>query len=388
MVQARLDDVLEAAVAGGDVPGCVAMVVDRTDTRYARSVGRRALDGEIPMALDAVFRLASMTKAVTSIAALQLIEQGRLHLEQPVASVLPEFAELGVLTGFYGEHPAIRPPRSPVTVRHLLTHTSGLAYEYWSAPLQRWTKLTGNPGVLSGKRAGLMTPLIADPGALWMYGIGTDWAGLLVEAISGQSLDRYFADHITGPLGLHDTAFELAAEQAARLVGVHARGADGVLQSIPFQRPPGHELWNGGHRLHGTAPDYARLLRMLLNRGTLDGARILAEQTVQLAHRNHIGDLLVTRLDTLAPAVTLDAEFFPGMRKQHGLAYMLTAEQWPGRRAVGSGFWAGLFNTYFWIDPTHGIAAVLMMQLLPFADARALALLDAFERAVYAELCC
>lgn len=378
----KIDAVLKYAIEHGDAPGCAAIVLDRTSIRYAGAFGVRDLDARTPMTLDTVFRLASMTKAITSVAAMQLVERGRLHLDQPVASVLPVFGALGVLTGFYGDKPAIRPPRTPVTLRHLLTHTSGFAYEFWNAPLREWVRITGNPGVLSGKRAGLMTPLTCDPGAAWVYGISTDWVGQMVEAASGETLDKYLAANVLGPLGMAETCYEPTAAMNARMVGLSARDGDG-LRAMPHAHPPAQEIWNGGHGLHSTAADYARFLQMLLNCGTLDGAHILQAKTVALMGENHIGDLLVTRLNTIAPNLVQDAEFFPGMRKTHGLAYMINCEQWPHRRAIGSGFWAGLFNTFFWIDPTHGIAGLLLMQVLPFADARVMAALDAFEEAVY-----
>ncbi len=382
----KIDAVLKQAVAHGDVPGCVAMVLDRESIQYAGAFGVRDLDNGRPMTLDTTFRLASMTKAITSVAAMQLVEQGRLALDQSIASVLPAFGELGVLTGFYGENPAIRAPRTPVTLRQLLTHTSGLAYEYWNAPLRKWIQRSGNPGVLSGQRAGLMTPLVCDPGAAWVYGSGIDWVGQMIEAVSGTTLDKYLAANVLDPLGMRDTGYVPTPAMTARLVGVSARDADGVLGAVPFQAPPAQEIWNGGHGLISTAADYARFLQMLLNRGALEGTRVLAAKTVAVLGENHIGDLLVTRLETIAPWLTLDAEFLPGMQKKHGLAYMINCEQWPNRRAIGSGFWAGLLNTFFWIDPTNGIGGLLMLQLLPFADGLAMALLDGFEEAVYSAL--
>jgi methyl acetate hydrolase len=231
-----------------------------------------------------------------------------------------------------------------------------------------------------------MTPLVCDPGAAWHYGSGIDWAGLMIEAVSGTTLDKYLAENVLDPLSMRDTRYEPTPAMNARLAGVSARDADGTLSTLPFQSPPTPEIWNGGHGLISTAADYARFLQMLLNRGALAGTRVLAAKTVDLMGENHIGDLLVTRLETIAPRLTLDAEFLPGMQKKHGLAYMLSCEQWPNRRAIGSGFWAGLLNTFFWIDPINGIGGLLMLQQLPFADGRVMALLDSFEEAVYSTL--
>ena len=381
----RIGSVLSTGIERGQAPGCVAMVVDRTSTRYASAFGVRDLATAAPMQVDTMFRLASMTKAITSAAAMQLVERGKLTLDTPVAKVLPEFGALGVLTGFYGDTPAIRPPSHPVTLRHLLTHTSGLGYEFWSAPLTQWLKVTGTPGILSGQLSTLRTPLLHDPGAAWTYGRGTDWVGRMVEATSGQTLDTYVQHHLLTPLGMHETSFDPSPALTPRMAELAIRDASGGLAPLPFEWPAGHELWNGGHRLHSTAADYARFLQMLLNGGTFHGARVLESNTVERMGQNHIGDLWVTNLRTVQPAYTNDAEFFPGMRKKHGLGYMINCEQWPNRRAIGSGCWAGVFNTYFWFDPAHGLAGLLMTQVLPFADHGTMALLDAFEEAVYTE---
>lgn len=381
---ARIDSALKAAVDAHQIPGCVAAVFDQTSTLYSTAFGVRALDMPTPMTVDTVFRLASMTKAITSIAAMQLVELNKLTLDQPVAEVLPEFGQLKVLTGFYGEHPALRTPARPATLRHLLTHTSGLAYQFWNAPLTRWLEVTNTAGILAGTFAGLTAPLTCDPGAAWVYGSGTDWAGRMVEAASGKTLDVYLEESILGPLGMHETRFEPTAAMRARMVGVTARDPNGTLTALPFEWPAGHEYWNGGHRLHSTAADYTRFVQMLLNRGTFNGTQILQSATADVMHQNHIGELLVTNLETVAPSFTANAEFFPGLQKKHGLAYMLNAEQAPGRRAADSGFWAGVFNTFFWFDPHHQLGAILLMQTLPFADTVTMAVLDQFEAAVYA----
>ena len=380
----RIDSALKAAVDAHQLPGCVAAVFDHTATLYSAAFGVRALDTGTPMTVDTVFRLASMTKAITSIAAMQLVEQHKLALDQPVAQVLPEFGKLKVLIGFYGEHPALRAPARPATLRHLLTHTSGLAYEFWNAPLARWLQVTNTAGILAGTLAGLTAPLTCDPGAAWVYGSSTDWVGRMVEAVSGKSLDVYLEESLLGPLGMHETRFEPTAAMRSRMAGITARDPNGALAALPFEWPDTHEYWNGGHRLHSTAADYTRFVQMLLNRGTFNGFQALKPATVDLTHENHIGELMVTNLETVAPTFTANAEFFPGLKKKHGLAYMLNAEPAPGRRATGSGYWAGVFNTFFWFDPHHKLGAILLTQTLPFADAVTMAVLDSFEAAVYA----
>jgi CubicO group peptidase (beta-lactamase class C family) len=239
---------------------------------------------------------------------------------------------------------------------------------------------------LSCTRDALRRPLVCDPGSAWVYGTSTDWVGLMVEAASGDALDVYLARHVTGPLGMRDTRFCTAPDLDARLAALHSRDDRGAWAPMPFSWPEQAEMWNAGHRLHGSAADYGRFLQMLLNQGSHAGTRLLEPRTVELICENHIGDLMVTCLESVAPAFVCDAEFQPGTRKKHGLAAMLSCEQLPGRRAPGSGCWAGVFNTFFWFDPAHGIGAVLMTQTLPFADPAVMGLLDAFEEAIYADL--
>jgi CubicO group peptidase (beta-lactamase class C family) len=240
------------------------------------------------------------------------------------------------------------------------------------------------PGIIECKTATLMTPLVFDPGERWEYGINIDWVGQTVERLSGQSIEDYFKEHIFGPLGMADTGFVIGAGQRERLAGMHARLPDGSLQVIPFEIPQAPEFFMGGGGLYSTGPDYLRFLRMLLGDGQLDGARVLSAATVAEMSRNQIGELLVGPLKTVVPGSSNDAEFFPGLPKKWGLAYMINAEDAPVGRTAGSLAWAGLANTYYWIDPTRRVAGVILTQILPFADTRALGLFEQFERAIYA----
>lgn len=381
-----IDQALRRATEAGDVPGVVACVANDRDVIYEGAFGKRSLNAAMPMTMDTVFRIASMTKAVTSVAAMQLVEQGKLQLDQTVASVIPAFGELQVLVGFYGDNPALRPPTQQATIRHLLTHTAGLGYEIWSADLARYQKVTKTPGIVSGLKAAFRNPLVADPGSMWNYGINTDWLGRVVEEVSGQTLGAYMRHNISDPLGMKDTSFSETDEQKQRLVTVHTRQTDGSLTPIDFSWPTGREFDNGGHGLVSTARDYIAFVRMLLNEGTYNGARVLRADTVVEMRQNHIGDLLVTMMKTANLAMSNDAEFFPGMKKKHGLGFVINTEQWPGMRAAGSCCWAGLFNSFYWFDPTKRIAATLMMQILPFADQKAMDVYTAFEKAVYASV--
>jgi methyl acetate hydrolase len=385
VVASGVDQVLERAVDDGDVAGVVAAAADDGGVIYAGAAGKRAIDGSALMTLDTVAWIASMTKAVTSVAALQLVEQGRLSLDEPLSNHLPEVGSIQVLEGFDAAGaPRLRGPRRPITLRHLLTHTAGFTYNIWNADMVRYHEATSIPGIIECKTATLMTPLVFDPGDRWEYGINIDWAGQAVERLSGQRLEQYFKEHIFGPLAMPDTGFVLGASQRERLAGMHARLPDGTLQSIPFEMPQEPEFYMGGGGLYSTAPDYLRFLRMLLGGGELEGARVLSAETVAEANRNQIGDLLVRPLKTVDPGSSNDAEFFPGMPKKWGLAYMISAEDAPVGRTAGSLAWAGLANTYYWIDPTRRIAGVILTQVLPFADPKVLNTFEQFERAIYA----
>lgn len=382
----QVDEALRAATDRGDVPGVVAMAATRDDPVYQGAFGRRALPDGAAMTADTVFWIASMTKAVTSTAAMQLVEQGKLSLDRSIAEVLPELAALQVLEGFdAGGEPKLRPARRPITLRHLITHTAGFVYDIWNADMLRYREGRGIPDVFSCKNAALMLPLAFDPGERWEYGINIDWIGKAVERVSGEKLGDYFAEHLFGPIGMRDTGFKLTPERRNRLVGMHSRGSDGALAPMEFELPQEPEFEMGGGGLYGTAADYLAFASIFLNQGRAGGRQVLQPETVRLMAENAMGELNVRPLPA-APPYSNEAEFFPGMVKKWGLGFMISTEAVPDGRGPGSLAWAGLGNTYFWIDPAKGIAGVILMQLIPFADPKALALLDGFEKGLYAAL--
>jgi CubicO group peptidase (beta-lactamase class C family) len=384
--QARIDAVLRRAVEAREVPGVVAMAASEAGPLYEGAFGLRDVANGPAMTLDTVFRIASMTKAITSVAAMQLVEEGRLDLDAPV----PELGEPAlnapqVLEGFDDSgKPKLRPASRPITLRHLLTHTAGFTYEMWNPDIRRYVETTGTPMIMSSRLAALRRPLSFDPGERWEYGINIDWAGRIVEQLSGRNLDEYFRERIFAPLGMVDTGFLPTPEQQARRASVHQRQADGSLapQELPGAVKP--ELFAGGGGLSSTAGDYLRFLQMLLNGGALDGQRVLRPDTVALMHRNHIGDLPAGVMRSCAPELTNDVDLFPGAPIRWGLGYMVNLEPGPHGRGAGSVAWAGLFNSYYWLDPARRIAGVILTQILPFADPAVLRLLGEFERGVYA----
>jgi CubicO group peptidase (beta-lactamase class C family) len=384
MAKDDIDRLLRAAVGDGGVPGVVALAADRNGTVYQGAFGRRGLGLDSPMTPDTVFRIASMTKAVTGVAAMQCVERGKLALDQPAGEIMPELAEPQVLEGFgAGGKPILRAARRKITLRMLLTHTAGFVYHVWNAELNRFVEATGFPTILSGKLAALNAPLAFEPGERWEYGINIDWAGRMVETVSGQNLDTYMRENIFAPLGMHDTGFAPNAEQFSRCAQVHARKADGSLEPIPQTPPALSEFHAGGGALFSSGPDYLSFLRMLLGGGTLNGTRTLRPETVALMVQNHIGDLNVQNMTTQNPEVSNDVALFPGMGQKWGLTWLINTDDKPGRRSGGSLAWAGLYNTYYWIDPKRQVTGVILTQILPFADPTVLQLLDGFETAVY-----
>jgi CubicO group peptidase (beta-lactamase class C family) len=387
-LQAKADALLQAAVAKGDVPGVVALATDRDGILYEGGFGERVLGGGAAMTPDTVVWIASMTKALTGAAAMLMVEQGRLELDRPPSDVVPALAETRVLTGFddHGQ-PVTRPPATPITLRHLLTHTAGFAYEIWQQPIIRYQEAKGLPGIISCEERALRTPLLFDPGERWEYGINIDWAGKMVEAASGQTLGAYLKANLFEPLGMSDTAFRISDDMRGRQAKIHQRGDnDGFEPLLDLEIPQTPEFEMGGGGLYGTVQDYAKFVRMILNQGRANGHQVLKPETVAKMSVNQMGECRVCMLKTALPPLSNDAEFFPGMAKTWGLSFMINTERAPTGRSPGSLAWAGLANSYYWIDPTAGIGGVYATQVLPFADKKALPLYLAFEKTVYDQL--
>jgi CubicO group peptidase (beta-lactamase class C family) len=383
---ARIDELLERACAEGVVPGVVAMVADRDGVLYEGAAGALRVGDDAPATPDTMFRIASMTKALTSVAALQLVEQERLRLDQTVASVIPTFGALQLLEGFDGDEPRLRKLSREPTIQHLLTHTSGLAYWFTNPDLLRWHEVTGAPDPFTGLRKCLDTPLVAEPGERWEYGVNTAWLGLVVEAVSGQPLEAYLAEHVFTPLGMADATFAPTDPQCKRLMAVHQRTPEGGLALSDFDMPAEPELAFGGEGAYATAGDYMRFLRAVLQGGELDGARILQPETVDLMFTDHLGGIpLPEVMESAIPELTNSVPSLP-CRQGWGLGLHLVLEDLPGMRRAGTGDWAGLFNSYYWIDPTSGVTAAIFTQLLPFFDGRMVETLMEFEQGIYAQL--
>jgi methyl acetate hydrolase len=387
-----VDEVLRQAADTKEVPGVVAVAANSDGVIYEGAFGKRDLANGTDMTADSVFWIASMTKALTATAAMQLVEQGKLQLDEPISKVLPELAAPQVLEGFDDKgQPKLRPAKRPITLRQLLTHTAGFTYDLWDADTAQYVKAANLPGIISCKNAALTTPLAFDPGDRWEYGINIDFAGKAVEAVSGQGLNVYLREHIFQPLGMKDTDFVIGPDQKKRLVTVHARQPDGGLDPIEFGVPQEPEFFMGGGGLYGTGRDYLAFLQMLMHGGEFNGARLLRPETVAQMSKNNIGDVNISRvvLKTTAPPSTPDVDMgqlFPGQDIKWGLSFLINPQEGPAGRSGGSLSWAGLANTYFWVDPSKHVAGVILTQVLPFVDPRVLGLYSKFESGVYKAL--
>jgi methyl acetate hydrolase len=374
----EIDAILRAGADAREMPGVVAMVATERSVIYEGAFGVRGMNAAPKISTDTVFRIASMVKLLTSVAAMQLVERNKLKLDEPAAKIDPTLGSPQVLIGFDAQGvPQLRPAQKSITLRDLLSHTSGFSYQLWDANVVRYLKVARNNPALP------RMPLMFDPEARWAYGGGLDRVGRLVEIVSGKTLDTYFRDHIFSPLGMKDTGFSVTEEQRARQANLHVRKADGTLAPQPIEKRTVSKVFSGGGGIYSTAPDYLALLQMLLGGGAAAGGRILRPETVKAMSTNQIGDLEAGILKTTNPALSNDVDFFPGVRLRWGLGHMINLDPVQDGRKAGSLTWAGLYNTYYWMDPASRIAGVMMMQILPFADERALNVYRQFESGIY-----
>jgi len=376
-----ISDLIKRATDSGDVPGVAVSVANADGVLFEAASGVRDLDSRALMGLDTVVRIASMTKAVTGAAAMQLVEQGKLDLDGPIGKLLPGLGSVQVFEGFDASgKPRLRAPKRPVTLRHLLTHTSGHTYDTWNALNGEYRTKTGMPAMTTGKLAALDMPLLFDPGEKWEYGIGIDWAGRAIEEAAGLKLDDYMKQNLFDPLGMADTGFRTGDSQRARLAALYLRKPEGL---TPFDRgrPEQPEFDGGGGGLLSTVKDYTKFTQMILRKGEYNGARVLKPATVELMSKNAMGAIDTTPLPAVVPHLTNAVDITDGMK--WGLTFMINEKRLPTGRSPGSLAWGGLMNSYYWIDPAKGIAGVYATQILPFCDVKSLKLFQDFETAVY-----
>ncbi len=385
--KAQIDQILRQKCEAREIPGVVAIAATGNEVIYQGAFGKRDLSKDALMTANSVFWIASMTKAVTAAAGMQLVEQGKLSLDEPIGKVLPDLASPQVLEGFDAKgEPKLRPAKKPITLRQLMTHTAGFAYDMWNGDMVAYLEKTGTPGITTCQNAALKTPLMTDPGTRWEYGTNIDFVGKAVEAVSGKRLDAYLRDHMFTPLGMNDTGFKISDAMRKHLVGMHARGEDGALATIPFELEQAPEFHMGGGGLYGTAADYIKFTQMILNKGRGNGNQLLKPETVAQMGQNNIGDLTMGKMTAAIGWATNDVDLYPDIVKKWGLSFLINTAKTSEGRSAGSLAWAGLANTYFWIDPARNVTGVILMQLLPFADKKCLEAFAGFERGVYAGL--
>jgi methyl acetate hydrolase len=377
-----LDALFGRAIEEGVVPGLVAVIAGADSMRYEGAFGVRDTSDNAPAELNTIFRVASMTKLVTALSVLQQVERGRITLEMPVGDILPEIDKLPVLEGFNGDRPRLRQARGRVTIRQLLTHTSGLGYDIWNADLEHYERVTGHPRLGTGLKAALFTePLVSDPGERFNYGTGMDWAGLAVEAVTGQRIDKYWQENFFGPLDMTDTVVHLDTAHRARTAPVHARDEKGNWRPTGINFAIDPEFYPGGHGLHSTAADFLKLQQALLSEGRTPAGPLLSSETIADMLRNQIGDLNVGTIHSAKPLESLDVAL--GNHKW-GLGLMIHPEEVPGGCRAGTVGWMGGFNTFFWVDRKSGVTAALYTQTIPFYDDTVMNLYRCFELAAYA----
>jgi methyl acetate hydrolase len=371
----------------GGAPGVVAMATDRQGNFYEGAAGTRELGQDRPMTTDSVFAIFSTTKALTGVCAMQLVEEGRLRLDDPAGKYLPEIDELQVLEGFDDAgQPRTRPPKRPITINDLMLHTSGLCYEFFSADDLKYRTARGIPTVVACNFDSIRTVLLHEPGAAWTYGVNIDWLGRIVEQLRGQRLGAVMAERIFGPLDMKDIGFGLTESMRQRRVTIHDRAADGKLTPLPdlaLPDPPSMDM--GGHGLYATVGEYMKFIRMILNDGAGPHGRVLQTETVEAMSRDGLAAMGLSAgpWTTSIPSLSNSGEFFAGTPKGWAYTWMTNRERTPSGRPANALMWAGLANCFYWIDRASGIGGYWATQILPFQDAAAYPGFVEFETAIY-----
>ena len=381
-----LDNVLANTVASaGGTPGVVAMATDRNSNFYEGAAGVRQLGADAPMTVDSVVFLASCTKAITGVAIMQLVEEGLLKLEDDAARYVPDLGNIQVLTGFDAAgQPQLRAPSQAITVNHLMLHTSGLGYAFFSADEERFREIRGVPSILACNYDAIQSVLLHDPGEAWTYGTNIDWLGLIVEKLRGKRLGEVFEERIFGPLGMTDIAFDMSPGMRERLATIHQRQPDGQLVAVPelvLPQPPAMDM--GGHGLYSTTGEYLKFIRMMLNNGNGPHGRVLKAETVDAMSLNGLGALKTRAWVTAAPPLANSGDIFPGLSKSWAYSFQVNDEDAPTGRPAGSLSWAGIANSYYWIDRKNGIGGMWNTQILPFLDVASWPGYVNFETTIY-----
>jgi CubicO group peptidase (beta-lactamase class C family) len=385
----RYETAAVEAIERGFVPGAVAMVGTGDHVLHQSAFGPSDRADRRPHALDDVFMLASMTKAVTAVAGAQLLEKRCFTLDQHAEEILPEISRHQVITGFdANDEPMLRPARSKVTMRQLFTHTSGHSSDVWNYNTKHYAQVMGLPPIPSCKVAAFDLPLAFDPGTGWEYGVATDFLGKIIEKLSGMRLEQYFKTQIFDRIGMEWTSFVMDKRQLDKLVPVRNKAERGQIAAGEFMISQTPEMYMAGAGLYGTAGDYLKFLQMFLNKGAATNGRVLKPETIELMYRNHIGNITLPALKTVITGASADLDLDQPRGSKWSLVGHTNLTDIPGRRRAGSQFWGGLASSYYWIDPKSNLAGLIMLSYLPYADQDGLDLFEALERDAYATLVC
>jgi CubicO group peptidase (beta-lactamase class C family) len=377
--KAAIAKLADSATARGEVPGVVTMIVGREGVLYQGAAGMQDAGRCVAMKTNAIFRIASMTKPITSVATMMVVESGELKLDDPVEKFLPAFKDRQVITGFNPRNGSYgtRRARRPVTIRHLLANTSGIGYAFTDPTLERIIRGTSitEPEL----------PLLHDPGAKWTYSPATRVLGWVIEKISGQRIDAFQRTQILEPLDMRETWYAVPARKVPRVVTFHQRTKGKLIEEPNAPRQDTPVRGDGG--LFSTAADYAQFVRMLLNGGSLEGVKILSPQTVKQMGRNAIGALTIQTQPDAIPGRTRPFPIGAGLDK-FGLGFQITAAdpKVARYRSPGSLAWGGIYNTHFWIDPKRQVGGIVLMQVLPFYDRACMRVVRGIEALVYRDL--
>jgi methyl acetate hydrolase len=382
VLKETLDKVLENAVRrAGGVPGVVAMITDREGNIYEGAAGVRDLGKGTPMTTDTVFALFSTTKAITGTALMQLVQEGKVSLDDPVKKYVPEIAEIKVLEGFDADgHPILREPKTDITINMLMLHTAGFGYEFFSHEDRRYRDEKGVPSILTSTFDSIKSVLLFEPGERWNYGVNIDWVGKVVEAVRGKRLSEVMAEHIFAPLGMTDIGFTLTPSMMERRATIHRRAQDGDITPQPYLiLPQSPEMDMGGHGLYASIGEYMKFIRMILN----DGEGVLKPETVAQMSQNGLGELKSGGWISSDPSLANDGEFYPGVQKSWAYTFQVNEDPIPTGRPAGQLMWAGLANLFYWIDRKNGIGGFWATQIFPFQDVASYLGFVEFESAFY-----
>jgi CubicO group peptidase (beta-lactamase class C family) len=373
---------LNQTIADNLVPAVSVVIVNREQQLLLEAVGKRDAAKHVPLTSDSIFRIASMTKPITSLAVMMLYEEGKIGFDDPVTKYLPEFERVRVMTSFNDADRTFesRPAARPITVRHLLTHTSGIAYSFADARLLK---------IDDGKKTVIDLPLLHDPGERFTYGPNTAVLGYIIEKVTGQTLDAFLEARIFDPIGMRDTFYVVPAEKRDRVVTQHVRVSGSFIEQPNPEVLQSTVRGDGG--LLSTATDYGKFMQVFLNGGRAGGTRLVSEASLRLMTSDQIAPLVVQEQPS---ANTMLARPFPfgGGKDTFGFGFQIetapsslrNADR--GLRSEGSYSWGGINNTHFWIDPQQQIGVAVLMQVLPYYDEAAIKVLRGVERLVYQHL--